>query len=82
MIGQGSWLRSSDLQFPKLALFQAELYPDELARCTGLEPVSLDRQSSCLTRCITAQAIAGRETEHSRAWTAKIWCAWLDSNEH
>src|SRR5215467_4681096 len=30
-------------------------YTPELARCTGVEPVSLDRQSSCLTRCITAQ---------------------------
>src|SRR3984893_3285725 len=30
-------------------------YTPEMARCTGLEPVSLDRQSSCLTRCITAQ---------------------------
>src|SRR6266446_7514165 len=31
-------------------------YTPEMARCTGLEPVSLDRQSSCLTRCITAQS--------------------------
>src|SRR5205823_13630274 len=35
-------------------------YTPELARCTGLEPVSLDGQSSCLTRCITAQSDRGR----------------------
>jgi hypothetical protein len=35
-------------------------YTPEVARCTGLEPVSLDRQSSCLTRCITAQCDRGR----------------------
>jgi hypothetical protein len=34
-------------------------YTPEMARCTGLEPVSLDRQSSCLTRCITAQTNRG-----------------------
>src|SRR5258708_4959761 len=34
-------------------------YTPEVARCTGLEPVSLDRQSSCLTRCITAQRDPG-----------------------
>ena len=34
-------------------------YTPGMARCTGLEPVSLDRQSSCLTRCITAQLDRG-----------------------
>ena len=38
-------------------------YTPEMARCTGLEPVSLDRQSSGLTRCITAQTIAGEGIE-------------------
>ena len=58
-------------------------YTPELARCTGVEPVSLDRQSSCLTRCITAQRDR-RAIRCARAIAAvdEIWCAWLDSNEH
>ena len=43
-------------------------YTPEMARCTGLEPVSLDRQSSCLTRCITAQcATAGERDDRERS---------------
>ena len=57
MIGQGGRLRSCDLSVPNRGLYQTELYPVDLAPCTGLEPVSLDRQSSRLTRCVTGQLV-------------------------
>ncbi len=58
-------------------------YTPEMARCTGLEPVSLDRQSSCLTRCITAQRDR-RAIRCARAIAAvdEIWCARRESNPH
>jgi hypothetical protein len=28
MIGRGSWIRTNDLQYPKLPRYQAALYPD------------------------------------------------------
>jgi hypothetical protein len=28
--GRGSWIRTNDLQYPKLPRYQAALYPDEL----------------------------------------------------
>ena len=74
VIGRSGRIRTSDLFVPDEEHFQAALHSDEMARCTGLEPVSLDRQSSCLTRCITAQ--------DDRAGKSPKWCAWLDSNEH
>jgi hypothetical protein len=29
-IGRGSWIRTNDLQYPKLPRYQAALYPDYL----------------------------------------------------
>jgi hypothetical protein len=29
-IGRGSWIRTNDLQYPKLPRYQAALYPDQL----------------------------------------------------
>ena len=28
--GRGSWIRTNDLQYPKLPRYQAALYPDQL----------------------------------------------------
>src|SRR5258708_15117034 len=30
VIGRGSWIRTNDLQYPKLPRYQAALYPDDL----------------------------------------------------
>ena len=31
LFGRGSWIRTNDLQYPKLPRYQAALYPDHLA---------------------------------------------------
>jgi hypothetical protein len=36
---------------------RAKLHPDEMATCTGIEPVSLDRQPSRLARCVTGHEV-------------------------
>jgi hypothetical protein len=40
IIGRGSWIRTNDLQYPKLPRYQAALYPDELGNHvdTRLDP--------------------------------------------
>ena len=30
LFGRGSWIRTNDLQYPKLPRYQAALYPDDL----------------------------------------------------
>ena len=30
LLGRGSWIRTNDLQYPKLPRYQAALYPDDL----------------------------------------------------
>jgi hypothetical protein len=30
LVGRGSWIRTNDLQYPKLPRYQAALYPDQL----------------------------------------------------
>src|SRR5207247_11275126 len=32
-VGRGSWIRTNDLQYPKLPRYQAALYPDVWERC-------------------------------------------------
>jgi hypothetical protein len=34
-IGRGSWIRTNDLQYPKLPRYQAALYPDYLRKFLG-----------------------------------------------
>jgi hypothetical protein len=43
-IGRGSWIRTNDLQYPKLPRYQAALYPDHLGSVvdTRLEPCQQD----------------------------------------
>ncbi|BAM89763.1 hypothetical protein S58_37710 [Bradyrhizobium oligotrophicum S58] len=39
--GRGSWIRTNDLQYPKLPRYQAALYPDIFKRTDVLEAPSL-----------------------------------------
>ena len=32
MVGRGSWIRTNDLQYPKLPRYQAALYPDPVGK--------------------------------------------------
>jgi hypothetical protein len=32
IIGRGSWIRTNDLQYPKLPRYQAALYPDHVGK--------------------------------------------------
>jgi hypothetical protein len=34
-VGRGSWIRTNDLQYPKLPRYQAALYPDFLGNFFG-----------------------------------------------
>jgi hypothetical protein len=35
LFGRGSWIRTNDLQYPKLPRYQAALYPDILKKRCG-----------------------------------------------
>src|SRR6202171_2502316 len=60
MRGRGSWIRTNDLQYPKLPRYQAALYPDclgsdvdtRLNRCQqgGFRPPQWPLNSGCATR--------------------------------
>lgn len=57
MLGRGRGIRTLDIQLPKLALYQAELYPDE-----GIDPSH---------KCCEGPHILGDETAIVNAYSYK-----------
>src|SRR6267154_5545986 len=70
VFGRGSWIRTNDLQYPKLTRYQAALYPDYLGNDVdtrlkrrqqgGLRAVSSAATSSALKERMR-HAISGRD---------------------
>jgi hypothetical protein len=47
IFGRGSWIRTNDLQYPKLPRYQAALYPDHLANEVDTRLTQRQQEAAC-----------------------------------
>jgi hypothetical protein len=48
LIGRGSWIRTNDLQYPKLPRYQAALYPDHFGKPVDTRLVQAQQDQALL----------------------------------
>src|SRR3978361_580136 len=66
--GRGSWIRTNDLQYPKLPRYQAALYPDDPRKRCRYTLKALPARPGALSSAIEERMrnpIAGRDTVFS-----------------